>query len=80
MVRTRDAAAGLAESGHVRVNGQRIASASRAVRVGDVLVIALDRTVRVLKVAGFAKRRGSFEVARQLYQDLDAVASQPNDA
>jgi ribosome-associated heat shock protein Hsp15 len=70
MVRTRGAAASLAESGHVRVNGQRVVAASRTVRVGDVVLIALDRVVRVLKVSGLAERRGSFESAKGLYQDL----------
>jgi ribosome-associated heat shock protein Hsp15 len=70
VVRTRSAAAALAASGHVRVNSQRIDTASRAVRAGDVVTIALDRTVRVLKVAGFVERRGSAEAARPLYEDL----------
>ena len=64
VVRTRSAAAALAASGHVRLNSQRIDAASRTVRAGDVVTIALDRTVRVLKVAGFAERRGSAEAAR----------------
>ena len=59
VVRTRTAAAALAESGHVRLNSQRIDAASRTVRAGDVVAVALDRTVRVLKVSGFAERRGS---------------------
>jgi ribosome-associated heat shock protein Hsp15 len=66
VVRTRSAAAALAASGHVRVNGQRIDAASRAVHVGDVVTVALDRTVRVLKVGGFAERRGAAESARAL--------------
>jgi ribosome-associated heat shock protein Hsp15 len=70
IVRTRTAAAGLAVSGFVRVNGSRIEAASRAVRPGDVITIALDRTVRVLKVTGIAPRRGSAESARGLYADL----------
>jgi ribosome-associated heat shock protein Hsp15 len=70
VVRTRAAAAALAASGHVRVNGQRIDAASRAVHVGDVVTVALDRTVRVLKVAGFAERRGAAESARVLVEDL----------
>ena len=70
VVRTRSAAAALAASGHVRVNGQRIDAASRAVHVGDVVTVALDRTVRVLKVAGFAERRGAAESARALVEDL----------
>lgn len=70
VVRTRSAAAGLANSGHVRVNGARIDAASRAVKAGDVITIALDRVVRVLKVSGFAERRGDAEAARPLYEDL----------
>ncbi|HZO44426.1 MAG TPA: S4 domain-containing protein [Xanthobacteraceae bacterium] len=70
VVRTRTAAAALAESGHVRLNSQRIDAASRTVRVGDVVAVALDRTVRVLKVSGFAERRGSADDARGIYEDL----------
>ena len=73
VVRTRSAAAGLAVSGHVRVNGQRIDAASRAVRLGDVVTVALDRSVRVLKVAGFAERRGPAEAALMLAEDLTPV-------
>jgi ribosome-associated heat shock protein Hsp15 len=71
VVRTRSAAAALAASGHVRLNGQRIDAASRTVRQGDVITVALDRAVRVLKVQGFADRRGSAESARSLYEDLN---------
>ncbi len=70
VVRTRSAAAALATSGHVRLNGQRLDAASRAVKPGDVLTIALDRAVRVLKVQGFAARRGDAPSARTLYEDL----------
>jgi ribosome-associated heat shock protein Hsp15 len=70
VVRTRAAAAALAASGHVRVNGLRIDAASRAVHAGDVVTVALDRTVRVLKVTGFAERRGAAESARALVEDL----------
>ena len=77
VVRTRSAAAGLAGSGHVRLNGQRIDLASRAVRAGDVVTVALDRTVRVLKVVAFAERRGSADLARGLYEDLAPAPSRP---
>ena len=73
VVRTRPDAAGLATSGRVRVNGQRIDAAGRPVRPGDVVTVALDGRVRVLKVAGFVERRGSADTARRLYEDLDAV-------
>jgi ribosome-associated heat shock protein Hsp15 len=74
VVRTRSAAAALAISGHVRVNGQRIDAASRAVRLGDVVTVALDRSVRVLKVAAFAERRGPAESAGVLAEDLMPVS------
>jgi len=55
----------------VRINGQRIDGAGRAVRPGDVVTVALDGCVRVLKVAGFVDRRGSAETARGLYEELE---------
>jgi ribosome-associated heat shock protein Hsp15 len=81
VVRTRSAAAALIESGHVRVNGERARAPSRVVRAGDVVTVALDQTVRVLKVAGFAERRGSAEAARALFIDLEpeAMRTAPND-
>jgi ribosome-associated heat shock protein Hsp15 len=76
VVRTRSAAAALAASGHVRVNGQRIDMPSRAVRLGDVITVALDRSVRVLKVAGFAERRGAAETASMLAEDLSQASGE----
>jgi ribosome-associated heat shock protein Hsp15 len=72
LVRTRGAAAALADAGYVRVNGARIAAPSRQVRTGDVVTVALDRTVRVLKVTGFVERRGPAGTAKALYEDLNA--------
>jgi ribosome-associated heat shock protein Hsp15 len=70
VVRTRTAASQLAAAGHVRINGDRITAASRAVRAGDVVTVALDRIVRVMKVVGFAERRGDAEAARPLYDEI----------
>lgn len=89
VVRTRSAATALAASGHVRLNAQRIDAASRAVKAGDVITVALDRSVRILKVTGFAERRGDATAARRLYEDLSppparseppAVAREPGSA
>ena len=73
VVRTRSAAAALAASGHVRLNGARIDAASHPVKTGDVVTVALDRGVRVLRVTGFAERRGSATLARDLFEDLTPV-------
>lgn len=70
LVRTRTAAAALAQSGRVRVNGQRIDVPARAIKPGDVLTIALPVAVKVLRVLGFAERRGTFSEAKCLYEDL----------
>jgi len=71
LVRTRGAAAALAGSGFVRINGARIDAPGRIVRTGDVITVALDRRVRVLKVRGFAERRGSGGTGAALYEDLE---------
>ncbi len=67
VVRTRTGAAALVEKGHVRVNGERVRASSHAVRAGDVLTVALDRSVRVLRVKDFSERRGSPAEAGALY-------------
>jgi len=77
VVRTRSAAAALASAGHVRINGQRIDTSSRPVRVGDVVTVGLDRSVRVMKVIGFAERRGGPESARALYEDMAPAEPRP---
>jgi ribosome-associated heat shock protein Hsp15 len=70
LVRTRSAAAALAGGGFVRVNGMRIDAPGRTVRAGDVITVALDRRVRVVKVTGFVERRGPAGLAATLYEDL----------
>lgn len=76
LVRTRTAAAELAASGVVRINGHRIDAPSRAVRIGDVVTVVVAGRVRVLKVAGVVERRGSASVAQTLYGDLTEPAVQ----
>jgi len=70
VVRTRSAAAALVDGGLVRVNNERVVQPSRPVRQNDVITVALDRSVRVLKVTGYAERRGSATVARGIFEDL----------
>ena len=70
VVRTRSAAASLVDAGLVRINGVRCDASSRPVRPDDVITIALDSHVRILKVTGYAERRGSSEIARGLFEEL----------
>jgi ribosome-associated heat shock protein Hsp15 len=70
MVRTRGDAAALVEAGHARLNGHRVTAPGQALRLGDVVTLALDRSVRVIEVAGFCERRGAPDSAKATYRDL----------
>jgi len=70
LVRTRSAAAAVAAAAGVRLNGKRITAASHPVRLGDVVTLALDRSVKLVRVEGFCERRGNADAARALYRDL----------
>ena len=70
MVRTRSAAAALTACGFVRLNGRRMTTASQPVRIGDVVTLALDRSVKVMRVEGLCERRGDAPSARKLYHEL----------
>lgn len=70
MVRTRSDAAALTAAGFVRLNGKRMTAASHPVRIGDVVTLALDRAVKVIRVESLCERRGGAPAARALYRDL----------
>ena len=70
VVKARASAAALVGAGHVRINGVREKAPGHSVKAGDVVTIGLDRTVRILRVVGFAERRGDAAAARVLYDDL----------
>lgn len=74
VVKTRELAASLVESGKVRLNGQKTLKPGHGVKPGDVLTIILNSRVRVLHVEGFGERRGPAETARMLYRE----AGQPS--
>jgi ribosome-associated heat shock protein Hsp15 len=70
VVRSRSDAAALVSGGRVRVNGQRETSPGHGIKPDDVLTVALDSRVRLLRVTGFAERRGDADAARLLYEEL----------
>jgi len=71
LVRTRSAAASLVSAGYVRLNGTRMLEPGRMVRKGDVVTVALDRRVRVLRVTGFVERRSSAQSSKFLYEEIE---------
>jgi ribosome-associated heat shock protein Hsp15 len=70
IVKTRPAAASLVTGGRVRVNGDRVTQSGHAVKIGDVVTMALDGRVCVWRVEQFAERRGDSRAARMLYSEL----------
>ena len=70
VVKARASAAALVEAGQVRVNGAREKSPGHGVKMGDVVTVGLDRSVRVLKVIGFSERRGDAQASRTLFEEL----------
>lgn len=75
VVKTRRQAVELIEAGYVRVDAQRVEVPAKLVSPGMVLTVALGRRVRILRITGLAVRRGSADVAEQLFEDLAAQAA-----
>jgi len=72
--KTRSAAQTLAKSGRVRINKVRNESASKVLRIGDVLTLTLEHGVQVVKVTAVGARRGPAAEARLLYEEEMFVA------
>ncbi|MCP9229465.1 MULTISPECIES: RNA-binding S4 domain-containing protein [unclassified Mesorhizobium] len=79
-VKSRTLAARLVVAGRVRINRDKAAQASDAVRPGDVLTITLERRIFVWKVLGTGVRRGPAEEARLLYEDMSPPATPKGEA
>jgi ribosome-associated heat shock protein Hsp15 len=68
--RTRSLAQALIEAGHVRLEGKRVTDGARKLRPGDVLTLALPHATKVVRIKASAERRGSYAVARELYEEV----------
>lgn len=60
-------------AGHVSVNGQKVRQPSHQLKVGDRLDIAMPERDLVLVVKLPGERRGPYQEARLLYEDLTPV-------
>lgn len=74
MIKSRSLAQKAIEAGHVAVNGTRVTQSSAQVKVGDTLELSLERRDLVLRVLLPGTRRGPYEEARLLYDDLTPPA------
>lgn len=71
VVRTRELARRLAETGHFRIGGRAVDRAAAGVRIGDVLTFATHRgDVRAVRVEALPARRGPPAEARACYTEL----------
>jgi ribosome-associated heat shock protein Hsp15 len=78
--KTRSAATAAVLGGRVHVNGTR-AKPSKEVVVEDVIELTVHALKRTMKVTGLAERRGSAEVAAQLYEETpESVAAREQHA
>ena len=69
--RPRELAAGLAESGHLRINAQPCRKPGHGVTPGDVLTFPQGGRIRVVRILALSERRGPAPEAQALYEDLD---------
>jgi ribosome-associated heat shock protein Hsp15 len=68
--RTRSLAQALIEEGHVRLDGKRVTDGARKLRPGEVLTLALPHATKVVRIKAAAEKRGSYSVARLLYEEI----------
>ncbi|MFS4438548.1 RNA-binding S4 domain-containing protein [Paracoccaceae bacterium GXU_MW_L88] len=67
--KTRALAKSLIEGGKFRVDGNKTHKPGYTLRAGQVLTFPQAGRIRVIRVCGFAERRGSATEAQSLYHD-----------
>lgn len=75
--KTRAMAADLAESGHLRINGQPTRKPGAGVGIGDVLTFPQGQRIRLVKILALGLRRGPAPEAQMLYLNLDGSGDDP---
>ena len=70
LVKSRNLAQGIIDTGHVRIDGKRVEKSSEDVRVGSTIALPLHDKVRVLRVLALPPRRGPASEARACYEEL----------
>ena len=76
-MRQRADCARLVAQGSIRINRQPTEKAHARLRLGDVLTVPVHGTVRVIRVAALADRRGPALEARALYEEVAEANPDP---
>ncbi|MBL1406802.1 MAG: RNA-binding protein [Hyphomicrobiales bacterium] len=69
-VKTRTLAQKMISGGRVRINGEKTTSSKKLVGAQDILTVTLPRDIKILKINSCGTKRGSFNIAQLLYEDL----------
>lgn len=70
LIKSRSLAQKAIEAGHVAINGARATQSSAQIKAGDTLELSLERRDLVVRVLLPGTRRGPYDEARLLYEDL----------
>ncbi len=71
LVKTRTFAQSLIDTGHVRIDGRRVAKPSETVKLGSVIAFPLHGDVRIIEVIAHPDRHGPPSEARCAYREID---------
>jgi ribosome-associated heat shock protein Hsp15 len=77
LVKSRTLAQAVIDTGHVRIDGKRVAKPSEEVRLGSIVALPLHDQVRILRVLALPLRRGPPSEARACYEELGIDEPKP---
>ena len=72
LAKSRTLAQTIIATGHVRIDGRRVAKPSEEVRVGQVVALPLRGEARVIRVLELPARRGPAAEAQSAYEVIQA--------
>jgi ribosome-associated heat shock protein Hsp15 len=79
LVKSRTLAQAVIDTGHVRIDGRRVAKSSEEVRPGSIVALPLHDQVRILRVLALPARRGPPSEARACFEELTEANPRPSE-
>lgn len=76
--RSRSIAQAMIETGHIRIDGRRVARSSCAVHAGATLVLPVGERIEVIRLLSLPLRRGPAPEAQACYARLDPESPAPS--
>ena len=76
--RSRELACHHVAEGRVRLNGTRATDHAHAIKLGDVLTLALPHATLVVRVRDLGMRRGNVAQASRLFEDMTSPQASPS--